>query len=66
MYMIYILRGVFFMSDSYKKMFHLLMKSSLFTALNKKAAQMQIETGNKVSITSLINQVLTDYVKEKE
>ena len=54
------------MSDSYKKMFHLLMKSSLFTALNKKAAQMQIETGNKVSITSLINQVLTDYVKEKE
>ena len=58
-------KGDFTMSDSYKKMFNLVMNSSLFTALSKRAALLQIETGNRVSVTSLINHVLENYVQER-
>lgn len=54
------------MSSTYKKMFNLLMESSLYTALNKRAAQEQIKSGKRVSVTSLINQILTEYVRERE
>lgn len=54
------------MSKTYKKMFNLLMEFTLFTELNKRAAMLQMETGSRVSVTRLINQVLTDYVKERK
>lgn len=54
------------MSDTYKKIFNLVMESSLYAELNRKAALLQMKTGNRVSLTSLINQVLTQYINESE
>ena len=54
------------MSNTYKKIFNLVMESSLYVALGKRAAQLQILTGNRVSVTRLINQVLTQYINESE
>ena len=39
------------------------MKPSTLSKLNQLSAQKQLSTGERVSVTSLINEVLEDYVK---
>ena len=49
--------------ENKSKRFNLIMKPSTLSKLNQLSAQKQLSTGERVSVTSLINEVLEDYVK---
>ncbi len=49
--------------ENKSKRFNLVMKPSTLSKLNQLSAQKQLSTGERVSVTSLINEVLEDYVK---
>lgn len=52
--------------ENRSKRFNLIMKPSTMSELNKLAAQRQLETGNRTSITELINSVLEKYIEKGE
>ena len=49
--------------ENKSKRFNLIMKPSTLSKLNKLSAQKQLITGERVSITSLINEILENYVR---
>ena len=49
--------------ENKSKRFNLIMKPSTLSKLNKLSAQKQLTTGERVSITSLINEILENYVR---
>ena len=52
--------------ENRSKRFNLIMKPSTMSELNKLAAQRQLETGKRTSITELINTVLEKYIEKGE
>ena len=48
--------------ETRSKNFNLLMKPSTFKELNRIAGQKQAKTGEKVSVTDLVNTILEDYI----
>ena len=48
-----------------KKHFNLLLTPSMLVRLNKAVGQMQAETGAKCTISSLINGLVENYLREK-
>ena len=50
--------------ENRSKRFNLIMKPSTMSELNKLAAQRQLETGKRTSITELINTVLEKYIEK--
>lgn len=52
--------------ENRSKRFNLIMKPSTMSELNKLAAQRQLETGKRISITELINSVLEKYIEKGE
>lgn len=52
--------------ENRSKRFNLIMKPSTMSELNKIAAKRQLETGNRTSITELINSVLEKYIEKGE
>ena len=52
--------------ENRSKRFNLIMKPSTMSELNKLAAQRQLETGKRTSITELINSVLEKYIEKGE
>ncbi len=50
-------------SERLSKNFNLLMKMSDFQALTRLAAQRQLETGEKVSVSSLVNAAVAEYLE---
>ncbi len=51
--------------ENKSKHFNLLIRPSTLMALNRIAAKKQLATGNKISVTELINIILENYVKEE-
>lgn len=49
--------------ENKSKRFNLIMKPSTLSKLNKLSAQKQLITGERVSITGLINEILENYVR---
>ena len=49
--------------ENKSKRFNLIMKPSTLSKLNKLSAQKQLITGERISITSLINEILENYVR---
>ena len=52
--------------ENRSKRFNLIMKPSTMSELNKRAAQRQLETGKRTSITELIKTVLEKYIEKGE
>ena len=52
--------------ENRSKRFNLIMKPSTMSELNKRAAQRQLATGKRTSITELINSVLEKYIEKGE
>ena len=52
--------------ENRSKRFNLIMKPSTMSELNKLAAQRQLETGKRTSITELINTVLEKCIEKGE
>lgn len=48
--------------ENRSKRFNLIMKPSTMSELNKIAAQKQLQTGLRTSVTELINSVLEDFI----
>ncbi len=51
--------------ENRSKRFNLIMKPSTMAELNKIAAQTQLRTGIKTSITELINSILENYITQE-
>ena len=49
--------------ENKSKRFNLIMKPSTLSKLNKLSAQKQLTTGERVSVTGLINEILENYVR---
>ena len=49
--------------ENKSKRFNLIMKPSTLSKLNKLSAQKQLITGERVSVTGLINEILENYVR---
>lgn len=52
--------------ENKSKRFNLIMKPSTLASLNKLAAQKQLQTGIRTSVTELINSVLECYISKRE
>ena len=52
--------------ENKSKRFNLIMKPSTLASLNKLAAQKQLQTGRRTSVTELINTVLESYISKGE
>ena len=52
--------------ENKSKRFNLIMKPSTLASLNKLAAQKQLQTGIRTSVTELINSVLESYISKRE
>ena len=52
--------------ENKSKRFNLIMKPSTLASLNKLAAQKQLQTGIRTSVTELINSVLESYISKGE
>lgn len=52
--------------ENKSKRFNLIMKPSTLVSLNKLAAQKQLQTGIRTSVTELINSVLESYISKGE
>ena len=50
--------------ENRSKRFNLIMKPSILASLNKLAAQKQLQTGIRTSVTELINTVLEYYISK--
>ena len=49
--------------ENKSKRFNLIMKPSTSSKLNKLSAQKQLDTGERISVTSLINEILENYAR---